>query len=82
MYEKYKTTVDLENREKNREELESKLKLPEFGLDQEMCCMKDETGRILVRGYERIVYGDHGPYLELMNWNIMWEHFHESCTLV
>jgi len=76
--EKYKTTADSKNRIENREELESQLKLPEFGLHKNSLTITDEMRLVLFRGYERVVYGDHGPYLELMHWNIHWEKFHES----
>lgn len=38
-------------------------------------------GAVIARGYERVVYGDHGPYLEFtenhINWDA-WPHFHDK----
>jgi len=40
-------------------------------------------GPVLAYGYERVVYGDHGPYLEFteaqINWDA-WPHFHDKAA--
>ena len=38
----------------------------------------DRKLNVLARGYERIVYGDHGPYLELTASQIHWPSFPKS----
>lgn len=40
-------------------------------------------GPVIATGYERVVYGDHGPYVEFtadqINWNA-WPHFHNKAA--
>jgi len=79
--EQYKTTtrviepddteVELSNRIENRDEVERKAKLHEFGMHPDMCLITNPQGTVLFKGYERIVYGDHGPYLEFLAHNVM-----------
>mmetsp|Transcript_45544 Transcript_45544/g.106495 ORF Transcript_45544/g.106495 Transcript_45544/m.106495 type:complete len:346 (+) Transcript_45544:73-1110(+) len=35
------------------------------------------TGAIIATNYARLLFGDHGPYLELLHEHICWEHFQE-----
>ena len=56
------STAIYENRIDDKNILESKLFLSEFGNDSKLFYLPD--GKIFAEGYVRIVYGDHGPYLE------------------
>lgn len=58
----FQSTAIYPNRLEDKEELESKLSLQEQGNEQVKFYLDANT--ILAIGYERIVYGDHGPYLE------------------
>lgn len=57
-----KTTAIYLNRIKNRNELFSLIPINEFG-DSEVYFLT-KNGVILCNGYDRIVFGDHGPYIE------------------
>jgi hypothetical protein len=61
------TTLGLPNREADRQAVEAQLQLPEDGAGAAAAglLLVDRKGYTLGRGYRRIVYGDHGPYVEL-----------------
>lgn len=59
---KFQTTAIYENRIKNRKELFAEIPLIEEG-NQETVFYSDRNS-LLCKGYERIVFGDHGPYIE------------------
>lgn len=62
MQVKFQSTAIYKNRLADKKDLESKLDLSEQGnLDTEFYI---PNGELLFKGYERIVYGDHGPYIE------------------
>lgn len=55
----------LTNRIRDRAMVESSLKLPEDGsVAAENLALLDLRGNILAKRYARVLYGDHGPYLE------------------
>lgn len=58
----FKTTAIYDNRLLDKIELENKLGLSEQG--NQNVCFYSSNGVLLFCGYERIVYGDHGPYIE------------------
>jgi hypothetical protein len=64
----FQSTAIYENRLQDKEELESKLGLTEKG--NSLTEFYSTSGTLLFTGYERIVYGDHGPYLEFTLQNI------------
>ena len=55
------TTALYPNRLEDKNDVESKYKLAEFGNETTQFY---SNGIIFATGYTRIVYGDHGPYLE------------------
>lgn len=61
----FQTTVDSENRRRDRQRI-----LHETGLREEASKTIQIAARTnnkpLATGYQRIVYGDHGPYLRLL----------------
>jgi len=65
----FSTTAIYENRLQDKEELEFKLSLSEDG-DFSTEFYSPSSGTLLFKGYERIVYGDHGPYIEFKLNNI------------
>jgi len=58
----FQTTAIYPNRIKDKELLEMGRGLQEEGNDNEQFKLSD--GRLFAQGYVRIVYGDHGPYIE------------------
>lgn len=69
------TTAILPNRERDRMRVENGLGLPEFG-DTTTEIYAVQSGLLPVAlGYDRIVYGDHGPYVELAAHHICWSSF-------
>lgn len=67
-----KTTAIYSNRREDKFLLEAKLKLNEFGDNTTKFMLGDKLFAI---GYTRIVYGDHGPYIEF-------DVSHIKCKLV
>ena len=69
---KYETsTVDSPNRERDRKFVEAEWELSEFGdSDYEFYTM---MGTLIAIGYVRMVYGDHGPYIEFEESNLIEE---------
>ena len=58
----FQTTAIYPNRLEDKRELEEKTALPERGDEITEFYLPNET--LFTRGYSRIVYGDHGPYIE------------------
>lgn len=56
------TTAIYSNRVEDKDLLEIKLSLPEFGNEDREFYLPN--GTLLAKGYVRVVYGDHGPYIE------------------
>lgn len=56
------TTAIYDNRIEDKSILESKLKILETGDKHTEFYIPN--GQLLAKGYNRIVYGDHGPYIE------------------
>lgn len=58
----FKSTAIYDNRIEDKNLLESKLSLSELGDEiKEFYTLND---KLFATGYNRVVYGDHGPYLE------------------
>ena len=57
--------------------VEKHLKLPEWG-NSETLFLDRTTDKIIGEGYQRIVYGDHGPYLELRESDLYWTELHHN----
>merc|ERR1719191_312332 len=68
------TTAILPNRRRDKARVECLLGLPEFG-DKVTEFLKLNGGKRLAVGYNRIVYGDHGPYIEFTASQINWDSF-------
>jgi hypothetical protein len=67
------STVNSPDRERDRQRIEKEYNLPEKGSNEFV--FYDKNGKILAIGYERVVYGDHGPYIEFITEQINWEVF-------
>lgn len=65
------TTAIYPNRLLDKKELEEKLKLPECGNQNQQFFLPNDS--LFANGYVRVVYGDHGPYLEFEKSNIVVE---------
>lgn len=69
------STVDFPNRERDKQRVESCVGLPEFGdISTEFYAVGSGYAFFAV-GYDRIVYGDHGPYVEFSPEHIFWPMF-------
>jgi len=66
------TTAITENRVHDKA-WTAELGLQEFGEPDGVLC--DRDGVVLATGYNRIVFGDHGPYMELTTEQVMWNNF-------
>ena len=75
------STADSWNRQRDKAYIETSLKLPEFA---EMLREPEEYpkfyslgvgGELVARGYHRVVYGDHGAYIECNKEQINWTVF-------
>lgn len=70
------STAKFENREFDKQRVENSLGLPEFGdATTEFWGLRDYGFIPLALGYDRIVYGDHGPYVEFSPEHICWTSF-------
>ena len=63
------TTAIYQNRIRDKEVLERFMQLPEEGSEDIELWIP--SGPLFSRGYERIVYGDHGPYIEYRRGQIL-----------
>lgn len=63
------TTAIYPNRLEDKEILERFMDLPESGSDS--IELSIPSGPTFSKGYQRIVYGDHGPYIEFTRENIV-----------
>mmetsp|Transcript_50241 Transcript_50241/g.162655 ORF Transcript_50241/g.162655 Transcript_50241/m.162655 type:complete len:417 (-) Transcript_50241:238-1488(-) len=68
------STADSSNRMRDKRKVEAKLKLPEFGDECTVFCDARDGRRVAV-GYLRVVYGDHGAYVECRPEQVIWEGF-------
>ena len=68
------TTAIYENRIRDRKELFANIPLNEFG-DNDVV-FETVNGLVICIGYNRIVFGDHGPYIEFLDENILPDYWH------
>jgi len=74
---RFQSTADCQNRWRDKKRVETTLNLPEQGIADVEFWSPD--GKLLIAtGYNRMVYGDHGPYIEFWSENVVWASF-ESC---
>ena len=67
------STVNSPNRERDRSRIQKQHNLTEKGSQNYI--FYDYNGQVLATGYERIVYGDHSPYIEFTLDQINWDNF-------
>ena len=75
---KFVSTATYPNRQKDKEDIEKFKGFSEEGskdIDIHTLPNKDCESSRICRGYRRVVYGDHGPYLELNQDDIEWDQF-------
>jgi len=63
------------NRIRDKLRVETQLKLPEGGSPSTAFYARRSGGLLIATGYDRIVYGDHGPYIEFSDHHIRWSSF-------
>ncbi|CAE7786976.1 unnamed protein product [Symbiodinium sp. CCMP2592] len=71
-----KSTADCWNRLRDKDRVEAELGLYETGGEEELFDASAPS-RLIARGYRRIVFGDHGPYVEFEASQIVWENLPE-----
>ena len=88
---KEESTVDTPNRERDRSRILAK-GFVEFPSETKVKTKCKATGVQVANGYVRLLFGDHGPYLELLHEHVCWEafvhhklkgplrHYHEHLT--
>ena len=69
--EGYRSTALYTNRAQEKEKLEKDTDLVEEGSPAMLFYSPKDT--LVARGYARIVYGDHGAYLELLHDQVVWD---------
>jgi len=69
----FQTTVDSWNRIRDQTRIENKLGIKEEGNSSTMFC--DSSYTIVADGYQRLLFGDHGPYVEFTIEQIRWTAF-------
>lgn len=75
---KFISTATYPNRRKDKEDIEKFKGFSEEGskvIDIHTSPTKDCKTTRICRGYRRVVYGDHGPYLELNEDDVEWDQF-------
>ena len=71
--EPFVSTAVYPNRLQDKEKLERDTDLVESGSPS--LFFYSTRGNLLAQGYVRIVYGDHGPYIEHVREQILWDAF-------
>ena len=67
------TTALYPNRQRDKQRVEGKLGISEQGNPGQT--FFTATGIYIAMGYERILYGDHGPYIECIKESVQWDRF-------
>jgi hypothetical protein len=68
------TTAIYSNRIADKKRVEEKYKLDEFG-NKNIKIYSCMSKILVAEGYERVVYGDHGAYLEMNKEQVKWDVF-------
>jgi len=69
----FKTTAIYENRIRDKKELFAEIPLTEEGDAQTLFLTNKDN--LLCTGYERIVFGDHGPYIEFSIYQVNFDNW-------
>eukprot|EP01084_Bolivina_argentea_P069413 126300_1 len=75
---RFKSLVDSNNRKQDRNRIEHSLYLPELGSNKcniSFYNTSNSNQQLIATNYNRIVYGDHGPYIEFNADQINWDSF-------
>lgn len=59
------STADTWKRKVDKQKVEKRLRLAEFGTPGETIRIEDKQGELIATGYVRVLYGDHGAYVEI-----------------
>ncbi|CAK0872932.1 unnamed protein product [Prorocentrum cordatum] len=70
-----RTTADSWNRLRDKARIEGRLGLTEHGDPGPAFTDPAEPSVVVAKGYRRVVYGDHGPYVEFLPQDVRWEAF-------
>lgn len=71
----FTSTIDSRNRVEDATGVLQKVGLQEQGRGDVVVLLDDGKGTIVSSCYRRIVYGDHGPHIELERGKIQWDNF-------
>eukprot|EP00756_Hemistasia_phaeocysticola_P055164 Hpha_TRINITY_DN31083_c0_g1::TRINITY_DN31083_c0_g1_i1::g.63966::m.63966 len=75
------TTADSWNRVRDKQRVEATLGIPEHAgalSGTAVFTSALEQGLPVARGYTRVVYGDHGPYIEFDKSHVCWDSFRKN----
>ena len=77
---RFKSLADSSNRKRDKNRVESELFLAEFGSTECNIHFFNAANRqqLIAVNYNRIVYGDHGPYIEFERKQIEWSAFPDT----
>mmetsp|Transcript_38906 Transcript_38906/g.61520 ORF Transcript_38906/g.61520 Transcript_38906/m.61520 type:complete len:635 (+) Transcript_38906:60-1964(+) len=73
--EELQSTADTWNRIRDKERVEKDLNLKEFGNAETVFVERADPLTVIGTGYRRVLYGDHGPYIEFLSSQVNWEVF-------
>ena len=71
----FQSTADSTNRIRDKARVARVVHYNEEGVEKIDIRAKNAGGMLIATGYERIVYGDHGPYLDFKPDQVNWENF-------
>ena len=67
------SSADTWQRARDKARVERRLGLPEWAAaGTQPFEFRDKSGLVVARGYTRVLYGDHGAYLELERAHLLW----------
>ena len=73
-----KTTVDSPNRLRDKTRISKQHPLLVEDGSPDVKIFEKKSGKLLAIGYDRIVYGDHGPYIEFSLYHIKFKNFPQN----
>ena len=71
----FKSTVDSWNRKRDFERIDERIGSTEWGNSNTIFVDPAQPGTVIAWGYNRLLFGDHGPYVECSHSQVMWISF-------
>eukprot|EP00929_Paragymnodinium_shiwhaense_P027711 TRINITY_DN16202_c0_g1_i3.p1 TRINITY_DN16202_c0_g1~~TRINITY_DN16202_c0_g1_i3.p1 ORF type:complete len:1279 (-),score=334.61 TRINITY_DN16202_c0_g1_i3:63-3899(-) len=73
--QEWRSTVDCWNRRRDKDRIDRRLGVPERGDATTEFSDSKAADVIVAIGYNRLLFGDHGPYVELLPSQVIWASF-------